>query len=227
MPDPGAGKLDAAFSGQAQAQPEIDILVIAEERLGKSADTLEHIPAIERGSSAGPHDFGILGHARGRVQPVSPPGKTERAVVVAGTVEQRGIALEQLGRTEHGDPVIPGNGLGKGLQPVRLGKGIRVQQGKPGPARLPGQQVVAGGESDILRAADQLRRNAKTAQVDLVSVRGRVVEHQDVEIAEALRRQSRQATGQVRARFIGDDKDGDQRRSGYHAGLQVADFSRP
>jgi len=134
---------------------------------------------------------------------------------VAHAIERRRIVRAQEPAPHRSAIRVSPRRCDKLLEPVGLGKRVRIYKCDPLTARsLLEAEVVAAGEAEIARRAHELHARKLPRDAFLRAVGARVVHHHDPEIAESLRLERTKRAQDIPAAVEVADDHGNARHSG-------------
>lgn len=143
--------LHSAAAHAAHLECQIDILVIAEKALVKSAHGFEIVASISGGGGAGSKNREIFRDCPDVFAIASAVGDAKDGQLIAGSVKYcqrfRGVVGPDLHRSQHGHERIALGRAVQGLEPIGFCERIGVQRDDPVGSRLDRGEVVSGCET--------------------------------------------------------------------------------
>ena len=200
--DAGGGLDPERPAGKPQAQREVDVLVVEEERVRHLAGGEVR---LARDREAGAGDEAGIGEpdrlARGelgeRLAGVAGPGD-------AGEVEDPAAGVDALAALR-GDERLPGGpaaALGQRpldpVAPAGLDDGVGVEEDEELAGRRLGAAVAGGGEAEVRAGLDHPRRRRQAPRLVRAPVGGGVVDDDQLVAVAKLRRRAAAATRRAR-----------------------------
>ena len=204
-----ARHIPATVPRQAQAEPEVSVLVVAEEPVVESTNFDKGVTPVERRRGAGREDFAREERGAGRLPVAALPSDAAHMQRITRRVQRVRIR-------RHHDPAREERILGQLcrcmkqlLEPTRLGKCIWVEKREPvNVGGLPHSHVVRRSKPDILIEADELQVLEHLFEVFGRTVDACVVDNHRLIRTATLLLQGHQRAAEQRARVRVHDGDG-------------------
>ena len=153
--DDGVGRIPAGVAQLAGAEPEVDILVVDEERLVEAAELPQDVAAPERRASRGAEDLDLVLVLAAVVLPVAAWMREERPVEhVTSAVDRPRRIHEHHLRGGGGGVGMALEACGELLQPGGLGLGVVVEERHVDAACGLDSAVVGSGEAEVVPELD-------------------------------------------------------------------------
>ena len=184
----GCGAEDVFVARVVGPPTEVYVLEVGEEIFIKDADLVKDALAVEGRAAAGREDALLFGVAAGPAAVAGLAGKAHPCYIVPGIIGQLPLKVtdhQTLHRKNFGVGI---GGVQKLGQPLRLGKGVVVEQHHELAFR-PGDALIDGvGEAGVGAVLDELEVRAAAIAAGLLEalVGGAVVHHDEFEILFGL-----------------------------------------
>ena len=184
----GCGAEDVFVARVVGPPTEVYVLEVGEEIFIKDADLVEDALAVEGRAAAGREDALLSGVPAGPASVAGLAGKAHPCDVVAGVVGQLPVEVADHKALDGKDLLVALGGAEQLGQPLRLGKGIVVEQYHELALR-PGNALIHGmGEAGVAAVLDEGEVGPAAIAAGLLEalVGGAVVHHDEFEILFGL-----------------------------------------
>lgn len=222
--DDCCGDIQAFLTLQAQAEAQIDIFKVGEVIFVKALRPHKLLAQVHGGGRTGAEDLPALQTIFLHTAVVKPPPRQPRDVIrVAGAIQQvRRMELD-LARGKCADLRMLVRGAQEAFEPVGLGEGIHVEQGKPFSRCEARADIVPRGETNVcfLPFNDDVESGVVCSHILQIARVGRAVLHQhDFKVLKRLGLQGVQTGGEMLMIIPNQQEDGDNRHR--HRGIVSA-----